>query len=248
MIVIKSQSEIEIMAQAGKILSSILKKIARKLKPGISTLELDRLAENLIIEAGCKPAFKGYSGYPATLCISINDEVVHGIPSAKRIIKNGDIVDLDLGLKYKGYYSDMSRTYGVGKISQRAKKLIKVTRKSLDLAIKIIKPGIYLGDISSTIQGYVEKNGFSVVRDLTGHGIGKKLHEDPPIFNFGKPKTGPILKQGMVFAIEPMVNEGKSNVEVLDDGWTIVTADGSLSAHFEDTVAVIKNGYRILTR
>jgi len=218
------------------------------LKPGISTLELDKLAERLIIEAGCQPAFKGLNGYPATLCVSVNNEVVHGLPSEKKILKNGDIVDLDLGLKYKGFYSDMARTYPIGKITRKAKKLIKVTKKSLDLAIKIIKPGIYLGDISSTIQKYVEKNGFSVVRSLTGHGIGRKLHEEPAIFNFGKPKTGPILKEGMVFAIEPMVNEGSPEVKISKDNWTVVTADGTLSAHFEDTVAVTKNGYKILTR
>lgn len=262
MINIKNSEEIKIMRQAGHYLAQIMKKITWQIKPGISTFELGELAEKLIREAGAESAFKGYLpdtvrnvdtskyrvGYPAALCTSLNNEVVHGIPSKERILKEGDIVGIDCGLKLNGYFSDMAMTLAVGKISPLAKKLLTVTKKALDLAIKKIKPGIHLGDISFTIQNYVEKNSFSIVRSLSGHGIGQKLHEEPNIFNFGQMGTGPILKEGMVLAIEPMVNVGGWQVKTLNDGWTIVTADGSLSAHFEHTILVTKKGVEILTK
>lgn len=259
MIPIKTAEEIKIMRQAGRILAQVMRRIARQIRPGISTFELDEIAEKLIRKYGAEPAFKGYlpdtvrdieisKGYPATLCTSINSEVVHGLPSRNRILRDGDIIGIDCGLKLNGYYADMAITLAVGKISPLAKKLLKVTKKSLNQAIKKIKPEIPLGDISWTIQSIVEKNGFSVVRDLTGHGIGKKLHEEPNIFNYGKPGTGPLLKEGMVLAIEPMVNAGNWQIRTLADGWTIVTVDGSLSAHFEHTVLVTKKGAEILTK
>lgn len=247
------------MRQAGHYLAQVMKKIARYVKPGVSTFELDELAERLIKSRGAEAAFKGYlpdtyrsidrsKGYPATLCTSINNEVVHGLPDKNRLLKNGDIIGIDCGLKLNGYFSDMALTLAVGEISSLAEKLLAVTKKSLDLAIKRIKPGIHLGDVSSVIQNYVEKNNFSVVRSLTGHGIGEKLHEEPNIFNFGQPNTGPILKEGMVLAIEPMVNAGSWQVKTLPDGWTIVTSDGGLSAHFEHTILITKKGMEILTK
>lgn len=262
MIPIKTSKEIEIMRQAGHYLAQVMKKIAPMVRRGISTLALDELAEKLIRKYGAEPAFKGYLpdtvrntdiskyrvGYPATLCTSINNEVVHGIPSQKRILKDGDIIGVDCGLKLNGYYADMAITLAVGKVSPLAKKLLIVTKKSLDLAIKRIKPGVRLGDISFAIQNYVEKNGFSVVRDLTGHGIGQQLHEEPNIFNYGQPGTGPILRECMVLAIEPMVNAGHWQIKTLSDSWTIVTADSSLSAHFEYTILVTKKGAEILTK
>jgi len=256
MIPIKTNEEIKIMRQAGKRLAHILQLLVKSVRPGISTLELDRLAEKLILESGAEPAFKNYqpdtasgrSGYPATLCVSINQEVVHGIPRADRILKEGDIIGLDCGLKLNGYYSDMAVTIGVGKIKPADQKLIDVTKKSLSLGIKKIKNGVHLGDVSAAIQRYVEKNSFSVVRNLSGHGIGKKLHEEPSILNFGQPATGPILKAGMTLAIEPMVNAGTWKITTASDGWTIITADGQNSAHFEHTILVTKKGAEILTR
>lgn len=251
MIPIKNKKEIQIMRQAGLILSEVMKKIVPHVYRGVSTLELDQLAEKLIYQAGAKPGFKGHGDkkmpYPATLCTSINEEVVHTIPKKDRIFKKGDIIGLDCGVKYQGYYADMAVTVGIGKISPKAEKLIKITKKSLDLAIKKVKAGIHLGDISWTIQSYVEENGFSVVRQLSGHGIGKELHEEPTIFNYGKRITGPVLKPGMTLAIEPMVNMGDWPVKTLKDGWTIVTEDGSLSAHFEHTILVTKQGAEVLT-
>lgn len=257
MIIIKTGEEVEKMRKGGRILALIFKKISQAVQPGISAFELDKLAERLTKEYKVLPAFKGYIpddlrgikriGYPATICVSINSEVVHGIPSKEKIIKNGDIVSLDMGIKYQEFFLDQAITIGVGKISPEARRLIEVTKNALEIAINKIQPGIFLGDISAAIQAYVEKNGFSVVRDLTGHGIGRKLHEDPAIFNFGQPGTGPILERGMVLAIEPMVSAGGYKIKTLSDGWTAVTVDGSLSAHFEQTVAVTKTGYEILT-
>jgi methionyl aminopeptidase len=257
MIPIKTAEEIEIMRQAGHSLAQVMKKVSRAVRPGVSTLELDNLAAALISQSGAQSAFKGYlpeamksknqAGYPATLCTSLNSEVVHGIPTEVRILKSGDIVGLDCGLMKNSYFADMAVTMAVGQINPLAKKLLTATKHALDLAIKKIKPGVYLGDISATIQKFVEENGFSVVRELTGHGIGKKLHEKPAIFNFGQKGTGPILEAGMVLAIEPMVNAGKWQVKTAADGWTIVTADGSLSVHFEHTVLVTKKGAEVLT-
>ncbi|MDD2646644.1 MAG: type I methionyl aminopeptidase [Patescibacteria group bacterium] len=253
MISIKTKEEIKTMRQAARHLAQVLDLVVRAVKPDVSTWELDQLAEQLILNLGAEPAFKDYcpdnrSGYPATLCVSINQEVVHGIPKKDRIIKEGDVVGIDCGVKLNGYYSDMAITVGVGKIKSEYKKLLDVTKKSLELGIKKVKEGVYLGDVSSTIQNYIEKNGFSVVRNLCGHGIGRNLHEEPSIFNFGKPKTGPILKAGMTLAIEPMVNLGDFKVKTADDGWTIETVDGKYSAHFEHTVLVTKNGAEILTK
>jgi methionyl aminopeptidase len=258
MINIKTPKEIAIMREGGRILALIFKEISQAIRPGLSAFELDELAAYLIKKYKVLPAFKGYipdglkkidkMGYPANLCVSINSEVVHGIPTTAKIISKGDIVGLDMGIKYQGFFLDQAMTVGVGEISPEARRLIGVTKKALELAIDKIKPGIHLGDVSATIQIYVEKSGFTVVRDLSGHGIGKKLHEDPIILNFGQPNTGPILKEGMVLAIEPMVNVGDYRVKTLSDGWTIVTADNSLSAHFEHTVAVTKNGGEILTK
>lgn len=257
---IKSPEEIKIMRTAGKILANVLSRVVSDVKPDISTYELDKLAEELIIRAGAQPAFKGYPpkqskssskirrAYPNTLCTSINEQLVHAIPSQDQIITSGDIISIDCGVLYQGYYSDMAVTIPVGKVSSQTKKLIKVTKKSLDIAVNIIKPGIHLGDLSYAVQSYVEKNEFSVVRQLSGHGIGKNLHEEPTILNYGKPGKGVILKQGMVVAIEPMVNVGHWKVKTLDDGWTIVTEDGSLSAHFEHTIVITKKGCEILTK
>ncbi len=252
---LKSAAEIEIMAEGGRILAAVLKSVQSETRVGVTTKHLDTLSRELIKKSGALPAFLGYRSvgskkpFPATLCISINEVVVHGLPS-KREIKEGDIVKLDLGLKYRGFYLDSAVTVPVGKISSGANKLISVTKKALDLAIREAKPGKTLGHIGHAVQSYVEKNGFSVVRSLTGHGIGRGLHEDPSVFNFGKPGTGDEVVPGMVLAIEPMVAmshppEGGRIKQLSDDSFAI--ADGSLSAHFEHTVAITKNGPRVLT-
>ena len=258
MIIIKTKKEIDIMRQGGRILARIMKRIAKEVRPGISTKDLDQMAEELIYKYKGKPSFKGYRGFPASLCVSINEELVHGIPSKNRILKNGDIISLDLGLKYKGYYTDMAVTVPVGKISKEAKKIIKVTKKALEIGLKEIKFDKTIGDISSAIQKYVESQGFSVNRQLTGHGVGKEVHEPPLIPNYAKGSdhgVNPIgksdrvkLVSGMTFCLEPMVNFGRPEVKTLADGWTVVTADGSLSAHFEKTVVVRERGVEILTR
>lgn len=252
MIPIKNKKEIEIMRQAGQILSGVMKKIVPHVCRGVSTLELDQLAEKLIYQAGAEPGFKGYGEkkepYPATLCTSINEEVVHTIPQKDKVLKDGDIIGLDCGVKHKGYYSDMAITVVVGKIPYKTQELIKTTKGALEVAIKNIKEGVYLGDISHLIQSFIEKKGFSVVRQLSGHGIGKELHEKPTILNYGKKGTGPILKSGMILAFEPMVNIGDWPIKTLKDGWTIVTKDGSLSAHFEHTILVTKKGAEVLTK
>lgn len=252
MIPIKNEKEIEIMRQAGQILSGVMKKIVPHICRDVSTLELDQLAEKLIYQVGAKSGFKGHGDkkkvYPATLCTSINEQVVHTIPKRNKFLKDGDIIGLDCGVKYKGYYSDMAITVAVGKILPKTQELIKITKGALELAIKNIKEGVYLGDISNLIQLFVEKKGFSVVRQLSGHGIGKELHEKPTILNYGKKGTGPVLKAGMVLAFEPMVNIGDWPVKTLKDCWTIVTEDGSLSAHFEHTILVTKKGSEVLTK
>lgn len=223
MIIIKSEDEIEIMKMAGTVIAQILHDLSRIIQPGITTQELDDFVEQSILKNGMIPAFKGYNGYPASACISVNDEVVHGIPSRKRKLREGDIVSVDAGTIYKGYYSDAARTYPVGKIDEAAERLIDVTRESFYEGLKFCKPGYRLSDISHAIQQHVEGNGFSVVRDYVGHGIGKAMHEDPQIPNYGIPDRGPRLTPGMVFAIEPMVNEGGWQVKVLPDGWTVKT-------------------------
>lgn len=248
LIIIKTPAEIEKMRKAGAATRKVLGKIEENLKPGITTKFIDDLAFKEICSLGAKPAFLGYRGYPASVCVSINDELVHGIPRASRKINNGDIVSIDLGVIVDGFYGDMAATYGVGKISASAKKLLDVTRISLEKAIEQVKPGKRLGDVSYAVQKYAESKGFSVVREYVGHGIGRNMHEEPAVPNFGEPGTGPRLETGMVIAIEPMLNEGDWRVKVLGDNWTVVTEDGKLCAHFEHTVAVTKDGHEILTQ
>jgi methionyl aminopeptidase len=246
MITIKTPEEIEIMLEGAKILATVLKEIEKMAKPGITTLELDRAAEALILSHGVKPAFKGYDGFPFSLCTSVNDEVVHGLPS-NYVLTEGDLVGLDLGVLYKGYNSDMAVTVAIGQVSFEAKRLIDVAKKSLKLGIKKVRPGNTVGDIGNTIQRYVEDQGFSVVRDLCGHGIGKNVHEDPQVPNYGQRHKGAELREGMVICIEPMVTMGDYRLKKSKDGYGFSTKDGSLSAHFEHTIAVTKDGSRILT-
>jgi len=247
MIILKSRPEIEKMRKSNAIVAAILEELSRKIRPGVKTIELDRLSEELALKKGARPAFKGYRGYPYSLCTSVNSEVVHGMPS-ERELKEGDIVSLDFGILNDGYYGDAAVTVPVGEITPGARKLLKITEEALYRGIAEVKAGNRIGDISSAIQGHAEAAGYSVVRDLVGHGIGKNLHEDPQVPNYGSGGRGIELKPGMVFAIEPMVNEGTYRVEILRDGWTVVTADGKLSAHFEHSVAITENGPVILSR
>lgn len=246
-VTIKSKKEIALMREAGKILEDVHNQLAEIIRPGISTLEIDQFGEKAIRSYGCIPNFLNYNGYPASICVSVNDEVVHGIPRADRILQDGDIVSLDAGLIYEGYHSDAARTYGVGNISEEAARLIRVTKESFFEGMKFAKPGNHLFDISEAIQKHVESNGYSVVRDLVGHGIGTHLHEDPQIPNFKERRRGIRLRPGMTLAIEPMVNEGTFEVAWMDDDWTVVTEDESLSAHYENTIAITEDGYEILT-
>jgi len=236
------------MREAGQVLVAAVRLCREMAKPGVSTLEIDQEVETVIRKAGARPAFKGYRGFPATVCASINDEVVHGIPAAHRRLKEGDIVGLDLGAIVDGYYADAAITLPVGEVTPEVQRLLDVTRESLELAIARTRPGNRLGDISDAVQRHVEAAGFGVVRAFVGHGIGRELHEDPQIPNFGEPGKGPLLRPGMVLAIEPMVTMGHWGVRVLADRWTAVTEDGSLAAHFEDTIAITENGPEILTR
>lgn len=235
------------MREAGRILARTHNELAKALRPGMSTWDVDRLGEQIIRSYGCIPSFKNYNGYPASICVSVNDEVVHGIPSRKRILKEGDIVSLDAGVIYKGYHSDAARTYGIGEISPEARQLIEVTRQSFFEGIKYAKVGNHLNDISSHIQAYAERFGYGVVRDLVGHGIGEHLHEDPEIPNFAQRRRGIKLQAGMTLAVEPMINAGKYDVCWTDDDWTVVTRDGSLSAHYENTILICQDGPEILS-
>ncbi len=248
MIVLKTARELSVMKEACRISAGALQVIGQAIEPGVTTGELDRMAEKYILSQGAKPNFKNYQGYPATACISINNEVIHGIPSNKRIIKAGDIVSVDLGAMYEGYHGDNAATFAVGDVSTEAKRLIETTKESLYEGIKFARAGGRIGDISSAIQRYVESRGFSVVRDFVGHGIGTQLHESPEIPNFGTPGKGIRLLPGMTIAIEPMINIGSHEVKVLPDGWTVLTKDGSLSAHFEHTVAITPDGPLIMTQ
>jgi methionyl aminopeptidase len=248
MVICKSPAELEKMHQAGLIVWGALEKMRALVKPGMSTKELDQFAEEYTVQQHARPAFKGYRGYPGSVCASINQEVVHGIPSAARKLREGDILSMDFGVELNGYFGDAALTVPVGKISATREKLLRVTRESLERAIEKVRPGNRLGDVSAAVQQWVEKNGYSVVREFVGHGIGTRMHEDPQIPNYGTPGQGPRLQEGMVLAIEPMVNTGSPAVKVLDDDWTAVTADGSDSAHFEHTVAVTADGPWILTR
>lgn len=240
-VIIKSEKEIELMREAGRILSLVHKELKSFINPGISTYDINKKADELIRSYNCIPSFLNYNGYPASICVSVNEQVVHGIPNKKHILQDGDIVSLDAGVIYKGYQSDAARTWGVGEISKEAQKLIEVTEKSFFHGIKYAKAGNHLNDVSSAIQEYVESFGYSVVRDLVGHGIGVNLHEEPQIPNFRQKRRGIKLEAGMTLAIEPMVNAGGFHVYWEDDDWTVVTADGSLSAHYENTI-LITNG------
>lgn len=241
MIIVKSPEEIQLMKKAGQIVAGVHAEMVKHIKPGITTMELDKLAEKYIRSAGAIPAFKGYQGFPASICTSVNEEVVHGIPSG-RVLREGDIVSVDVGAILNGYVGDAAKTYPVGEVDDDAKRLIEVTRRSFYDGIACALNGNRLSDISSRIQKTVEENGFSVVVDYVGHGIGKEMHEDPPIPNYGVPNRGPRLTPGMALAIEPMVNEGTYKVKTLRDNWTVVTLDGKRSAHYEHTIAITEEG------
>lgn len=246
-VTIKSEREIELMREAGRLLGLVHDELAKELKPGMTTKDIDRLGEMIIRDFGCKPSFLHLYDYPASICVSVNDEVIHGIPSKHRILREGDIVSLDAGLEYKGYQSDAARTWGVGEISKEAQQLIDVTRQSFFEGIKYAKAGNHLNDISKAIQAYAESFGYGVVRDFVGHGIGQQVHEDPEVPNFAQRKKGIKLMPGMTLAVEPMINQGTWEVEWMADEWTIVTADGKLSAHYENTILITEGEPEILS-
>jgi len=246
-VTIKSPREIELMREAGRILAKTHEELAKNLRPGMSTWDIDHMGEEIIRSYGCIPSFKNYNGYPASICVSVNDEVVHGIPHKEHFLDEGDIVSLDAGVIYKGYHSDAARTYGIGEIDDDAKKLIEVTRQSFFEGIKFAKAGNHLNDISAAIQKYAESFGFGVVRDLVGHGIGSHLHEDPEIPNFARKRKGILLQPGMTLAIEPMITEGSYEVVWLDDDWTVMTEDGGWAAHYENTILITDGDPEILT-
>jgi len=253
MIICKGKAELQKMREANLIVARVLEHLETLIRPGVTTKELDIVAEQMILEAGGKPAFKGYRGavgsvsFPASVCTSVNEEIVHGIPSEERVLERGDILAVDVGVCYEGYFGDSAHTYPVDQVSDELKRLLKVTEESLYLGIEKVRVGNRVSDISSAVQKHVEANGFSVVREFVGHGIGKSLHEEPQVPNFGEPGRGPRLVEGMVLAIEPMVNSKGAGVRILDDKWTAVTADGGYSAHFEHSVAVTENGPWILS-
>lgn len=247
MIIIKSDYEIDLMRESGKVTGYILKELENFIKPGISTWEIDKHVGKIIKSHGMIPTFKGYQGYPANVCASINEEIVHGIPSKKRILQEGDIISIDIGSTYKGYVSDAARTYPVGKVSPMAEKIMKAAKDSFFKGLEYCKPGNRLSDISHAIQLSVEGDGFGVVEDLVGHGVGSNMHEEPQIPNYGKPGRGPRIAKGMVFAIEPMITEGTFEIKTLSDDWTIVTADGKLAAHYENTVVITDGEPELLT-
>lgn len=246
-VTIKSAKEIELMRESCRLLADVFQTMEKAVKPGMSTMDINILGDQLIRQHGCIPNFLHYNGYPASICVSVNDEVVHGIPRKNRILQEGDIVSLDAGLIYKGYHSDMARTFGVGQISAQAQKLIDETKQSFFEGIKMAKAGNHLHDISNAIDAYISQFGYGIVRDLVGHGIGTALHEDPQIPNFAQRRKGIKLQAGMTLAIEPMINMGRADVEWLDDDWTVVTEDGSLSAHYENTVLITDGEPEILT-
>lgn len=246
-VTIKSPREIELMREAGRILAKTHEELAKNLRPGMSTWDIDHMGEDIIRSYGCIPSFKNYNGYPASICVSVNDEVVHGIPHKEHFLDEGDIVSLDAGVIYKGYHSDAARTYGIGEIDDDAKKLIEVTRQSFFEGIKFAKAGNHLNDISAAIQKYAESFGFGVVRDLVGHGIGSHLHEDPEIPNFARKRKGILLQPGMTLAIEPMITEGSYEVVWLDDDWTVMTEDGGWAAHYENTILITEGEPEILS-
>ena len=247
MILIKSQREIELMREAGRILDLTRQLLEQQIKPGVSTLQLDALAEEHIRSLGAIPSFKGYHGFPGSICTSINEVVVHGIPSMKHILKEGDIITLDFGVNYKGYHADSATTYPVGQVSDEVQKLLEITEKSLYVGLEQAKPGNYISDISYAIESFVKPFGYGIVEEFTGHGIGRDLHEEPYVPNFGKPKQGPVMKPGMTFCVEPMINLGTKRVKILSDNWTTVTSDRKPSAHFEHMIVITETGYEILT-
>lgn len=247
MIVIKSNREIELMKEAGRIVALAHRKVAEAIAPGVSTYELDKIAEKTIRDCGATPSFKGYGGFPGSICASINNVVIHGIPKKNIKLKDGDIISVDIGACYKGYHGDSARTHPVGNVSPEKLRLIEVTKQSFFEGVKYAKPNNRLSDISHAIQKYVEENGYGVVRDFTGHGVGRKLHEDPSLPNYGAEGMGPLLRVGMTLAIEPMVTSGSYKVKILEDDWTTVTVDGGDSAHYENTIVITENGYEILT-
>lgn len=246
-VTIKSSREIELMREAGRILAKTHEEMEKSLKPGMSTWDIDRIGEEVIRSYGCIPSFKNYNGYPAAVCVSVNDEVVHGIPNKRHLLREGDIVSLDAGVIYKGYHSDAARTHGIGVISPEAEKLIEVTRQCFFEGIKFAKPGNHLNDISTAIEKYAKGFGYGVVRDLVGHGIGSQLHEDPEVPNFARRRKGIRLQPGMTLAVEPMINAGGFEVVWMDDDWTVVTEDGSLSAHYENTILITEDGPELLS-
>lgn len=247
MIIIKSKNEIELMRKSGKVTGFILKSLEDIIRPGISTLDIDRYVSRIIKENNMTPTFLGYQGFPASICASINEEVVHGIPSGKRILQEGDIISIDVGCTYEGYVTDAARTYPVGEVRDEAKKIIDTAKASFFAGLEFCRKGHRLSDISGAIQERVEADGFGVIRDLVGHGVGRQMHEEPQIPNYGKPGRGPRLAEGMVFAIEPMITEGTYEIEVLEDNWTIVTADRKLAAHYENTVVITDGEPELLT-
>ncbi len=248
MIICKTESELDLMREAGRIVAETHQLMERYIRPGITTAELDQIAGNFIRKQGARPSFKGYNGFPGNICISINEQLVHGIPSKSRVLQEGDIVTLDIGAEVGGYHGDSAWTYAVGKISDAARRLLEVTERSLMEGLALAKPDVRLYTISHAIQTCAEAEGFSIVREYVGHGIGAKLHEEPRIPNYGLPDRGPRLKKGMTLAIEPMVVMGERYVKTLPDNWTVVTEDGSLCAHFEHTIAITSDGYEILTQ
>ncbi len=248
LIQIKSQREIELMREAGRILEQTRQMLIEHIKPGISTHHLDQLAENFISHLGATPSFKGYNGFPGSICASINEVVVHGIPSKKKILQEGDIITLDFGVNYKGYHADSATTYPVGEIKPEIQQLLDVTEKSLYVGLEQAKPGNRVSDISHAIESFVKPYGYGIVEEFTGHGIGRDLHEEPFVPNFGQPNQGPILKPGMTFCVEPMINLGTKRVKVLTDNWTTITVDHKPSAHFEQMIVITETGYEILTK
>ncbi len=248
MIHLKSAKEIEIMRGASKIVAEVLLELRETIREGATTADVDKLAEDLTLKKKAQPAFKGYRGFPASLCISVNDQVVHGIPSPKRVLKNGDIVGLDFGVIYNGYYGDAAMTVAIGQIPPEVERLVKVTEQCLYKAIEQAIPGNFISDISAAVQKLADANNYGIVREFCGHGIGRSLHEDPPVLNYVQNGKGAKIKSGLVLAIEPMINLGSDKVKVLEDGWTVITADGKPSAHFEHTIAVTPQGPEILTR
>ena len=247
MIIVKSPREIELMKKAGEVVAKVFEECSKLMKPGISTYEINEKAEEVIFGSGCTAPCKGYYDYPAATCVSVNDTLIHGIPSKKIILRDGDIVSLDVVANYQGYCADATRTFKVGVVSERASRLMDVCKSAFFNGVRLIKPGVHLGDVQEAIQKTVESNGYNVARDFTGHGIGKGMHEDPSIPNFGKAGSGPILAKGMTLAIEPMILEGKKDTRILGDGWTVKSKDGKLTCHYENTVVVTDGGYEIIT-